>query len=239
VADIQWQKFDAYEMIAIISPGVLLLLGIARLYPGLSLAPSERDFSLGDFGVILLLAFVVGHLVHAFGNVGEWVWQLTGRWPTDLARSTTRFLPLLAPTQQDHLARQCQVRLGYPAGPLSSFTRDEWRGCVDRIKACVMSSRPPRLDTFNRTYGLFRGITFVCFCLAVLVVVRHGLTAWRLELAILFAAALAGYRMRHFGRLYATTLFCTFLELPAANVTEQEKSAAELGDEGGLGADVA
>ena len=77
-------KFDAYEIIGVITPGSILLFGLALLFPDLKALFFAEGFSLGDLGLFLVLSFVAGHLIQAVGNLLEVVvWKGFGGMPTD------------------------------------------------------------------------------------------------------------------------------------------------------------
>jgi len=79
-------KFDAYEIIGVITPGSILLFGLALVFPDLKALFFAEGFSLGDLGLFLVLSFVAGHLIQAVGNLIESiVWWPLGGMPTEPA----------------------------------------------------------------------------------------------------------------------------------------------------------
>jgi hypothetical protein len=75
-------KFDPYEYTSVIVPGSVLVVTLALIFP--DIMPSiTTSLSLGDLGLVLILAFIAGHFVQAGGNVWESViWKILGGWPT-------------------------------------------------------------------------------------------------------------------------------------------------------------
>jgi len=208
-------KFDFYEIIGVIAPGMMVLIGgIVLIYPGqYEKIVSFANLSIGGLGVGLLLAYVAGQLVQAIGNGIEKIWwKLCGGMPTDWLRTGTRHL--IADAQRDLV----QVRLNQmlrKSGFELNNTIDpkQWYSITRQIYAVVSAAkRSARVDTFNGNYGLCRGIISSVFVLLVFVG-SVNFCEWRIELSLLVIFALALYRMHHFGILYARELFVQFLAI--------------------------
>ncbi|HTD17439.1 MAG TPA: hypothetical protein VK673_19800 [Chthoniobacterales bacterium] len=79
-------KTEVYEFAAVIAPGAVTIFGLSRIYPEIGLLINEDKISFGEFGLLLILAYVTGHLVQALailsnrsgGAAGEGC-QRTGR----------------------------------------------------------------------------------------------------------------------------------------------------------------
>ena len=68
------RKLDFYEFTGVIAPGIILVLGVSWLYPEMRLFFWNQNITLGEFGLLLILAYVVGHLVQSLGNLLERFW---------------------------------------------------------------------------------------------------------------------------------------------------------------------
>src|ERR1700722_15615192 len=81
------KQFSLYDILGVLAPGAVLTLGIVALYPDTVKAIPSKDFSIGDFGVLVLISYVIGNLVAALGNLLEIpLWKITGGHHTELAR---------------------------------------------------------------------------------------------------------------------------------------------------------
>lgn len=199
-------KFDAYEYVGVIVPGCIPIVTIVALYPS-AIPIVEATLSIGDFGIILILAFIAGHLLQAFGNLWESiVWFFLGGMPTSWAAKQNT--SLLTDAQLKRLGEALERDFGCDRSALSSgrgllreiVIRVGQRGSVDRI------------EKFNRNYGLMRGIA--CgFLAAGLLTLTIDLENWRQASGLLVLAGIATYRMVRFGTHYARETLAEYLNL--------------------------
>ena len=205
-------KLDAYEIIGVVAPGCTLLFGLTLLFPQLNSLFFEHNFSVGDLGLFLILAFVAGHLIQAVGNIFETVvWWFFGGMPTDwLIRKPQR---LLNQNQIERLRTDLQQNFSFN---LSELTSSQWHPIVREIYATVQAQgNTGRIDSFNRTYGLMRGVpsTLVTLSLVALVV---AWPIWKPALLAALASVISGYRMIRFGKRYGCQLMVEYLRIRAA-----------------------
>jgi hypothetical protein len=239
--DISWQKFDVYEFVAVISPGAALLVGLSFIYPDADSLLKAHDVSLGEFGLILILAYIGGHVMQAIGNTVERVyWWLAGGMPTDWPRTGKH--ELLALDQEKQLQHDIPLKLRLTTYKVSSsLTRGEWAAIVQQMASVVSAAgRSRRLDAFNRTYGLFRAVTTVLLVLFALNLAAHGvapaLAHWEIQAALLSAIAASVYRMQRFARSYARELFVQFLHVtPQRDNQDPPGNGAESDQENNQG----
>lgn len=205
-------KFDAYELIGVIAPGSILLFGLALLFPELKALFFEQGFSVGDLGLFLVLSFIAGHLVQALGNLlEEAVWKPFGGMPTDwlIARPER----LIHAAQVERLRQAVQADFGCA---LENVTASEWYPVVREMYAAVQAAgHAARIDSFNRTYGLMRGVTAALGLLAVMTLIVTW-PAWKWALSVAIAALIAGYRMVRFGKHYGRELVIAYLRTVAS-----------------------
>lgn len=202
-------RFDAYEIIGVIAPGSLFLFGLALLFPDLQSLFFEQGFSVGDLGLFLLLSFVAGHLIQAAGNlIEEIIWKPFGGMPTDWLIKTPQ--KLLHDTQIERL--QQTVKRDFSCN-LHQLSPAQWAPIVREMYAAVQAEGDTtRIDSFNRTYGLMRGVTATLGALAVLALIVTW-PAWEPPVLTAFAALIAGYRMVRFGRRYGRELIVVYLRI--------------------------
>jgi len=152
-------KTEVYEFAAVIAPGAVTIFGLSRIYPEIGLLINEDKISFGEFGLLLILAYVTGHLVQAFGNLIEsfW-WRCWGGVPTDWPRSHAH--NLLAPQQLSILPAKVRTVLHLDCpDDLSNLHERHWQSITRQIYAAVKNvGQIGRIDVFNARIGLFRPI---------------------------------------------------------------------------------
>ena len=202
-------KFDAYELIGVITPGSILLFGLALLFPDLKAIFFEQSFTLGDLGLFLVLSFVAGHLIQAAGNLLEAVvWKFFGGMPTEWL--ITKPEKLIHPVQVEILGDAVRQRFRCELQSLDSRTLVPIiRQMYTAVQAAGASSR---IDTFNKNYGLLRGITASFAVLAIVALVQMW-PDWKPAALAAAAALAAGYRMVRFGKYYGRELAVAYLRL--------------------------
>lgn len=237
-ANDEMKTFDFYEFAGILVPGAVLLFGIVQLIPGLAAALGGKDLVVGNLGPFIVLSYAAGHIVQAVGTLIEpRLWSLR-RWggalPTDRIWEEVKAGQggLLSSPQVTELASQLEPKLGLTAPlDLSKLDKAAWPGLTRQVYAAVAgANRAVRVDIFNGTYGLTRGIA--CSSLILLAVLSGhilitllpfvhsnapGGTILRLTViavALLVIVLLIFYRMHRFGVYYGRELFVQFLQLP-------------------------
>ena len=204
--------FDTYEVIGVITPGVVAALLLTIEWPSFRGMLGDRGLSIGDLGLFVLVAFVLGHLLQAVGNALEPVIWFPAGLPTNWTKPTTQ--RLLTPEQRNALERAVAQMEG-KTQDIAKMNRRQWLAITTRVYGRVKKAgRSGRVDIANRAYGLSRGLSaalLVCFAWYAF---AHGgdYTA----LLILGAAVCAAlWRMRRAGVQYARVLFLEFIDLSA------------------------
>lgn len=202
--------FDPYEVIGLITPGTVAALLLTTEAPAFRALLGKDGLSVGDFGLFILVAFVLGHLVQAVGNVLEYLVWPFGNLPSFWVRATDQ--KLLTREQRAELERKIQAMEGTSEG-IASFDADSWRAVTTRAFARIRGAGQSfRIDNSNRTYGLCRGLV-AAFVIAL---GWYAYSNWadreRLGLiAIMLIAAI--WRMRRAGVHYARGLWLEFIDL--------------------------
>ena len=208
------RTFDLYEFAGIIVPGTVLLAGACFCSPAVNAVVFEQELSVGKTAISLILAYGLGQLVAALGNMIEKAWWRSWRgWPSDWPR--TRNHHLLAEGQLDQLesALSDKLDLRYTQG-LKEIAASDWLAVVRQIYAKVAAhGAAQRVDIFNGNYGLNRGLSAALLVILVIVMITHGFAPWQAELLLVLGAVVAVYRMHRFGVHYARELFVQFLAL--------------------------
>ncbi len=214
------KSFDFYEFAGVLTPGAVVLYVVSRICPETAPFIQGKDFTLGDLGLFVILAYVTGHLVQAFGNLVEKaLWKPFGGLPTNwLLKKHQELLSQIQVTALSEKVRDLTgIRLDKPIADLSV---KDWFPITRQIYAAVSAAgRAQRIDTFNGNYGLFRGIASALVLCAVFNMTIHWPQGWRVSLGFIVAGALALVRMHRFGTHYARELFVQFLQLEKRKVT--------------------
>ena len=219
------KQFDFYEFTGILLPGAIVLTALVVLFPSWGLPTLIKDISVGGLGIFIVLAYAVGHLVQAVGNLIEAVWwKCWGGMPTNWL--LTKPARLLAEHQISLLQEHLRKQLGLASFDITSSSLSDWHAITRQIYAAVAGAgRAGRVDTFNGNYGLNRGLA--AGLLAVLALLPTQTTMdWRLVVCVLVGAGLALYRMHRFARHYARELFVQFLQLPERESDKEKKPDA-------------
>ena len=204
-------QFDPYEYIGVIIPGAAATFGGMMLFPDFANLFGKDGVQIGGLGVFVIVSFVAGHLVQAVGNLVESiVWKLRGGMPSNWVLRSDQ--TLIATNQRDRLNRMVSDRFGVSFETLSPSA---WRGLTREIYAlCRSNNRTNRIDSFNRTYGLMRGIFAACLLVGVTSLVVQP-EQWKYAVLAFSASGLACARMMRFGIYYGRELMIEFLNLPA------------------------
>jgi hypothetical protein len=204
-----------YEQVGIVLPGAVLLLGALFLTPELRSLFMDGGISVGGLGLFLIVAYALGHLVAAAGNLLEWaVWLTCKGMPSEwVVRKHWKLLP---PAQISQVESKVKKRLGIDVD-LSNTSRKDWRPIFRRLFADVRTIEPEGMNlTFNGNYGLNRGMATAMFVVAVGCALRHapGWERWTAAFAVVGLVYV--YRMCRFGIFFARYVYDRFVQLPDA-----------------------
>lgn len=205
------RAFDAYEIIGIITPGTVVALLLAIKWPAFRQLIGDKGLSIGDLGLLLLVAFVLGHLIQAAGNLIEpLVWPVAGL-PSNRLRSLKQ--TLVTPAQRDMLQAKVDVMEGVQRD-IGQLDRSAWRSITTRIAGRIKAAgRSQQLDASNRAYGMCRGLSAaLAVSLLWYAVLGPGDHDGIVILTLALVAAV--WRMRRAGIHYARALTLEFIDLP-------------------------
>jgi hypothetical protein len=219
------KTFDPYEVIGIITPGTVLALLFALESPALHGLMVQEGFGVGDLGLFVLIAFVLGHLVQAVGNLLEPIVWLGSGLPTNLVRNSNQ--TLLSPYQRTALAEKINAMENAEID-LPTIGRKPWRSITTRAYARVRSAgRSHRVDISNRTYGLSRGLVASLIVALAWYLYDHNDQRGAITLLAMMLLA-AVWRMRVAGLHYARALFLEFIDLDRPITASAERPATRL-----------
>lgn len=205
------KSFDAYEVVGVIAPGVVVTLLLALENSSLRSLLGKDGLSVGDLGLFLVLAFVLGHLLQALGNALEVVVWPIGGLPTNRARFAKT--KLVTPAQRNALQAKVAAMEG-DAKALETYDRAAWQAVTTRAYSVIRAAgRAIRIDNANRTYALGRGLTAGFGVCLVWYVVMHR-QDWHTIAALVVMLAASVWRMRRAGVHYARALVLEFIDTP-------------------------
>jgi hypothetical protein len=202
--------FDQYEYVAVITPGATFLLGLSIEWPQYLGIVANKDVSVGDLGLFLIVAYIAGQALQSAGEIIDrvfWFW-FDGQ-PTDWVRHANSWL--ISAEQRTALQARVRTMLGNNDFDLGTVEKNAWRGITRQIYAKVyQAERAARINAFNRTYGLMRGFVVTLLALAIIFLAVDPGRRW-LALAAAVLALLALLRFYLFGKDYARELFVQYL----------------------------
>jgi len=205
------KAFDPYDIIGVITPGFVVAFLLMVEWPELKALVGKDGLTLADLGILVLAAFVLGHLVQGLGNLLEMiVWAPAGM-PTAWVRKAGQSLVTLA--QRNALAAKVSEMEGGPMD-LATFTRKDWRVITMRMYGRVRTAgRSARVDGCNRTYGMFRGLSAAFLAAVVWYAVKDisNLVPVLLTGGMTVAAL---FRMYRVSIQYGRNLILEYIDLP-------------------------
>lgn len=222
------KKFDSYEFTGILAPGAVVVYGLGRIYPEVGILVRDEKISFGELGLLLILAYVAGHLVQSFGNLIELIWwKCAGGVPTDWIRKPKQ--SLIASMQREVLPTRIRdlLRIECP-NDLNSVSSGDWKPVTRQIYAAVRKTgRADRVDIFNGNYGMFRGIAASLLVVLVAALNDAKTDRWTLYGALVVMALLALIRMHRFGVHYARELYVQFVAIEPGETGPPKKKEVE------------
>jgi hypothetical protein len=210
-----------YDQVGILFPGSVLLIGLLVLFPEFKPEFATGGISIGDFGLFLVVAYVLGHLLASAGDLLERIiWASDGGLPgTWLVKKNSNFLePGGNARVQAKLAKRLKIEVVIAKLDQDGMQRYFWQIYRDALSNEAGISRIP---TFNGIYGLCRGVAVALLILAVALPILaffcpvRQIVHWPYWSAGLAAvAAIFISRMRKFGQIFAKEVYRVFTQLP-------------------------
>ena len=87
------RKFELYEFLGFISPGILFLVSLGYIWPTKISDLVSKDVTIGGVAIGVIFAYAAGQLLQAIGNLLENIlWKCFGGKPTDWLRTNKHHL---------------------------------------------------------------------------------------------------------------------------------------------------
>jgi len=208
------KELSFYEQSGIVLPGAGLLLGVLVLEPAVQPIFLGDGLTVGGLGLFVIIAYALGHLCAAVGNVIDTaIWFVAGGMPSQWPRDPER--PLIGAAQRTALLAKMKARTGTDFDPTTTISKKEWRSAFHVVYRDVLGSGlASRVEVFNGSYGLNRGLAAAAVMLIPLVLQKWPEHAFWWIGALLFMSAVYAFRMFRFGVHFAREVFIRFLLLP-------------------------
>ncbi len=209
------RKFSFHEFVGITAPGIVLTLAITQIFPDTDKMLDFKNLSLGGFGIVVIIAYVIGHLLQAVGNIFEkiWWWPFGGM-PTNwvIKMKGSRFLN---DEQLKMLPQKIANVLKLEIKPsLSDYSERNWFPISRQMYAALQQANAvERLEIFNGNYSFFRGVAIALIISVLLIIIDSGFLYWQSLILLALFTILAISRMHRFATYYARELFVQFLQL--------------------------
>lgn len=199
-------QFNTYEYIGIIAPGSVLCLGIIMIWPEAKEIFFNESFTVGELGLFIIISYVVGHILQSVGNVIEKIlWFFFGGMPTNWVLKKNQ--KLISHQQKKKLATKTNQNL-------EDISAKDWQPFVREMYIDIeKAGRTNRIDSFNKSYGLLRGIASSFLVLATAILI-HLPENWKVSLWMFGLGFIpAVLRMFRFGKLYGRELIIEYIKI--------------------------
>lgn len=206
------KELSLYDILGVITPGAIVTIGIITVFPESSAVLANKNVTVGEFGLVVLVSYIIGNLVAGVGNLLEGsYWRLRGGWPTE--RAVRADCAIIQAREREVLEEKLVVNKLIKDGErLAELPPKDWRGISRRIYLEVTNPNARnRIEVFNAQYGMNRGIVAGFIILEALIILHAGFRLWRIELLLAACTIMACYRMERFGQYYASELLRGYL----------------------------
>jgi heme exporter protein D len=209
------KEFSFYEFVGIIAPGTVFLVILFQAFPEAIKVFDAKNLSLGAFGIFVIIAYTVGHLIQSIGNIIESLWwRIWGGMPTNWIINDKK-CNYLSKEQLEALPLKITTVLSIEAKlSLSDYEPKQWFPITRQIYAAVkQANASERIDIFNGNYGFFRGIAAALAISLIMLIIKFDISNLWILLIIIASFVMAVARMHLFAKHYARELFVQFLQI--------------------------
>ena len=209
------KDFSFYEFVGVIAPGTVFLVILFQAFPEAIKVFDAKNLSLGAFGIFVIIAYTVGHLIQSIGNIIESLWwRIWGGMPTNWIINDKK-CDYLSKEQLEALPLKITTVLSIEAKlSLSDYEPKQWLPITRQIYAAVkQANASERIDIFNGNYGFFRGIAAALATSLIMLIIKFDISNLWILLIIIASFVMAVARMHRFAKHYARELFVQFLQI--------------------------
>jgi hypothetical protein len=207
------KQFDLYDILAFLAPGTITLLGLMHYCRGRfdSLAPDK--VSVGELGVFILLAYIVGNVIAGIGALLGKKGVFGGLPTSQIKQNDGKVITTDEYTQLEQALRA--KNLITETDTIQGMTDNKWTAATRRIHSYLDTrGLTQRIEMFNAKFGLNQNLVIAFVLLLGISAYKVHLADWKIQLTFIVCAIWSWLRVREFARLYAQTLIRTFLTAP-------------------------
>ena len=203
-------KLDVYQTLGVLMPGYFFSIGLYLIAKKAGVEIPLEISSIGGSITLLVISYIIGQIVQAFGNGFEWVWRKIRKAPTTrVQKGDTK---ILSEGQHQKLIEAMRRKVGLPDTDVSQMPKNEWSSYVGLVASAVRQAKQmEQVDIFSAHYGMLRGVvatTFLLILASWLLLKEHACVPVIILIAF---GLLALYRMDRFDKNYGKELFRQFL----------------------------
>lgn len=216
-------KFDPYDYIGVILPGSAVLFAAMVAEPEFRGLFGKGGLDVAGLGLFLIMSFVTGHIVQSFGNLIEYALKrVPGGNPADTLLS--KMQEIIAPEQRAKLAEKLKADTG---AELDGMDSASWVAIRRQMYASLpKGTARERLESFNRTYGMLRGMSAALLIIAAAIMVLRP-SAWAFAAVAAACSAAMAVRMVRFSATYMRELTVQYLLAGKAGDKPVKEKAAK------------
>lgn len=208
-------KFNFYELVGIIVPGIFFGIGLTYINPGFGSFVQRTFGGVGGAVILVSLAYPVGFILKELGSALErpW-WFLQDGKPTHwVLRNRER---LLTHEQRSTLREKISNIDDFPVpnpDDEGRYPRDDLKSIRRQIYAYVeRQGNTDRVDRFRGNYAMNRNILAATMILFIGYIVEFGVSITVGLVALSGFALFAGIGMQRAAKHYASALYIQFLD---------------------------
>jgi len=140
------KSFSYYEFTSILLPGAITLFGIMSLFPTVNRLLSNSEFSIGEFGLFVLLSYAIGHLIQGLGNIIASIWWTINKGvPTDWVRQNKG--EIINDAQATQLTTRVASKLDLNI-KFENLSGKEWDNIVRQVYSNIDKENRERIDIY-------------------------------------------------------------------------------------------
>jgi|HubBroStandDraft_4_1064222.scaffolds.fasta_scaffold36770_2 hypothetical protein len=218
------KQFDLYDILGFLAPGTITILGVLHYYPQKFTFLRSTNLSVGEFGAVVLLAYIAGNLVAGVSTLLA-KWNLFGGFPTNEIKCDNA--TIISHDEFGALEKALREKnILKPEQSIKTLPEDEWYAATRKIHSYLDArGLTRRVEMFNAKFGMNRNLVVAFLLLIPISMWKVGLADWKIDIVLGACAGCAIYRLREFAILYAQTLIRVFLvapEKPTCNSTASD-----------------
>jgi hypothetical protein len=210
------RELSMYEIAGIMGPGIIFIIVIYILFPDLTSHLGNEPITIGLFGIILMLSYIVGHVVQAIGNILiKPFWKLIGDEPKYwIINKKSKNLLNEKQTKLLKSRFENELEIQLP-NDITEISKSDWDSYNRSIFVSVNKlDNTSQANVFLADFGLFRGLATALILGLLISIMLYGLEYWIYQVLTLLIICLSGYRMLQFAKYHIRELYLLLIYRP-------------------------